>query len=192
MNSPTKAWGAARLTGALLAISAALIASVGEANPDATAANEPPAQPSAATPPQTVAQPSVAAPAGPSAIGTVTQNASPSSQADAGAQPGGIAPARATADAPSAAGKSGRKVLVDDTVTDAQLRQILGKGYRPETQAQGNAVFYCRNEHELGTRFGTKVCRTAARILQDELDSKDATAHAERNYGNRILPEPKP
>jgi hypothetical protein len=76
---------------------------------------------------------------------------------------------------------------VDDTVTDAQLRQILGKGYRAEKQARGNEVYYCRSEHELGSRFDTKVCRTAARILQDEAQGKEATTNVERTDGNRAL-----
>jgi hypothetical protein len=75
--------------------------------------------------------------------------------------------------------KPGRKVLVDDSVTGAQLKQILGKGYRPESQARGNEVYYCRSEHELGSRFETKVCRTAARILQDEVQGKEATTSVE-------------
>jgi len=75
-------------------------------------------------------------------------------------------------------------VLVDDTVTDAQLRQIRAKGYRPEAQARGNEVYYCRRERSLGTRFETKVCKTSRHILQDELQGKEVTARAERTDGN--------
>lgn len=76
-------------------------------------------------------------------------------------------------------------VLVDDTVTDAQLKQILAKGYQPESQARGNAVYYCRREHELGSRFESKICKTAARILQDEQQGKEATTNVERTVGNK-------
>jgi hypothetical protein len=69
---------------------------------------------------------------------------------------------------------------VDDTVTDAQLKQILSKGYKPSGQARGNEVYYCRRERELGSRFETKVCKTAAQILQDEQGSKEAAAHVQR------------
>ena len=69
---------------------------------------------------------------------------------------------------------------MDDTVTDAQLKQILNKRYRPESQARGNEVYYCRSERELGTRFETKVCKTAAQILQEERGGKEATTYVER------------
>jgi hypothetical protein len=77
-----------------------------------------------------------------------------------------------------------RKVLVDDTVNDAQLKQILAKGYKPEAQARGNEVYYCRRERELGTRFQTKICKTAGHILQDELDGKEETTRLEHIGGS--------
>jgi hypothetical protein len=75
-------------------------------------------------------------------------------------------------------------VLVDDTVTAAQLKEILAKGYKPESQARGNEVFYCRHERPLGTRFETKICRTSARILQDELQGKEMTTRVQRPGGD--------
>ena len=74
---------------------------------------------------------------------------------------------------------------MDDTVSDAQLKQILKRGYQPVSQARGNEVHYCRSETELGSRFETKVCKTAAQILQDEQGSKEATTDLERTGGNR-------
>ena len=73
---------------------------------------------------------------------------------------------------------------MDDTVTDAQLKQILAKGYKPETQARGNEVYYCRGEHETGSRFESKVCKTARRILQDEQQGKNATATIQQKTEN--------
>jgi uncharacterized protein len=78
-----------------------------------------------------------------------------------------------TAAQPPVANNSGKKVLVDDTVTEAQLKQILAKGYRPVTQVPGNEVSYCRGEQLSGQRFQTRVCKTARRILEDEQRSKD-------------------
>jgi hypothetical protein len=75
-------------------------------------------------------------------------------------------------------------VLVDDTVTDAQLKQILAKGYKPESQAHENEVFYCRRERPLGTRFETKICKTSRRILQDELQGKEMATRAQRTGGD--------
>jgi hypothetical protein len=88
-------------------------------------------------------------------------------------------------DARALVAKPGVRVLVDDTITDAQLKQILGKGFRAEKQARGNELYYCRTEHELGSRFETKVCKTAARILQEEQQGKEATTNVERSGGNR-------
>jgi hypothetical protein len=82
---------------------------------------------------------------------------------------------------------AGKKVLVDDTVNDAQLKQILARGYKPDSQARGNEVYYCRRQRETGSRFETKVCKTAARILQDELNGKDATGRLEQTSGNKAL-----
>ena len=81
---------------------------------------------------------------------------------------------------PPVANKSGRKVLVDDTVTEAQLKQILAKGYRPATQAPGHEVSYCRSEQLSGERFQTKVCKTARRILEDEQRGKDLIDSVDR------------
>ena len=69
---------------------------------------------------------------------------------------------------------------MDDTVTDAQLKQILSKGYQPGRQARGNEVYYCRSERETGSRFDKKVCKTAAQILQDEQGGKEATTSVQR------------
>jgi len=69
---------------------------------------------------------------------------------------------------------------VDDTVTQAQLKQILAKGYRPVAQASGNEVSYCRSEQLSGERFQTKVCKTARRILEDEQRGKDLLNSVDR------------
>jgi hypothetical protein len=67
-------------------------------------------------------------------------------------------------------------VLVDNVVSDQQLKQILALGYRPE--GHGDQVLYCRREATPGTRFKTKTCRTSARILQDEAMAKEVIKNA--------------
>ena len=104
----------------------------------------------------------------------------PPSQAPRGAVAQSPAAAPSVANAQPVADKSVKNVLVDDTVTDAQLKQILAKGYRPVTQAPGNEVSYCRNEQLSGERFQTKVCKTARRILEDEQRAKDLTSSVQR------------
>ena len=152
----------------LFAICAGVVADASAAAQNLSASDEPPA---AVAAPQAVAQP---APVAPAAAGGKT---------DSGAQ--GVATSPASADRHAIADKPGRKILVDDTVNDAQLKQILAKGYRAESQARGNEVYYCRSDHELGTRFPSKVCKTARRILQDELQGKNATTIIEHTTGNR-------
>lgn len=106
---------------------------------------------------------------------TVTESAEPPAQPS-------VSPAQTAA---PVAGKPGKKILVDDSVTDAQLKQILAKGYKPESQARGHEVYYCRRETDLGSRFETRVCRTAARILQEEQQGKEATTNVEQTPGTR-------
>jgi hypothetical protein len=153
----------------LLAICAGLVAGVSAAQ-NLSESGEPPA--AAAAPPQAVAQSAPVVPAGPSTTSAATPDPSSGGKADTGAQPGGIAK------------KPGRKILVDDTVNDAQLKQILAKGYQPESQARGNEVYYCRSDRELGSRFESKVCKTARRILQDEQQGKNATATIQQKTEN--------
>jgi hypothetical protein len=110
----------------------------------------------------------------------------------ASSDPNGVQPRPPPAQVSAVAGAQGvpvnsvkKVVLVDDTVTDAQLRQIRAKGYRPEAQARGNEVYYCRRERSLGTRFETKVCKTSGHILQDELQGKEVAARVEKDDGNK-------
>jgi hypothetical protein len=133
-----------------------LIAAAFAAHPNVSQSDEPPAQSSA-----TAGQPAAAPAASSNAAGTTGTSAG---KTDKGV----------------VVSKPGRKVLVDDTLNDAQLKQVLAKGYRPEGQARGNEVYYCRSEAELGSRFQTKVCRTGTKILQLEAQGKEATTVVER------------
>jgi hypothetical protein len=95
-------------------------------------------------------------------------------------------PTDATATTPAANATAQKKVtkvvLVDNEVNDAQLKQILAQGYRPE--GHGEKVLYCRSEAEVGTRFKTKTCRTSTRILQDEAAGKDMGRNTQKDMGN--------
>jgi hypothetical protein len=92
--------------------------------------------------------------------------------------------ASTTAEAQPVANKPGRKVLVDDTVTDAQLKQILSKGYKPVSQGRGNQVNYCRVERELGSHLETRVCKIATQILREEQGGKQAATDVQRTGGD--------
>ena len=117
-----------------------------------------PSDQSPATPPQTTATQS-------------TTTASPT--APAGNSASNSKPAEASAH---------KVVLIDNDVNDEQLKQILSRGYRPESH-NGTTV-YCRKEAPVGTRFSTKTCRTSVSILELEQRSKDATTSAQRTNGN--------
>jgi hypothetical protein len=69
-------------------------------------------------------------------------------------------------------------VLVDKTLTDGQVKQLLARGYKP--QSHGDDVLYCRREQQLGSHFETKICKTAAQIQRDELDSKETMQNMQR------------
>jgi hypothetical protein len=92
--------------------------------------------------------------------------------------PSSVTPREPVAKTP--AGKSVKKILVDDTLTDAQLKQILAKGYRPDSQVPGHEVSYCRGEQLSGERFVTKVCKTGEQILEDEQRGRDLINSVER------------
>jgi hypothetical protein len=154
-----------------------LVAAASATGQSATEANGPPPQPSAVSP-QAVPQAQGAAPADTSTTPAGTPDMRPLQR--------GIATSPITTGPKGAASKPGRKVLVDDTVNDAQLKQIRAKGYQPEAQARGNQVYYCRSDHELGSRFAAKTCKTAQRILQDELQGKEATATFQQRNEDRM------
>jgi hypothetical protein len=143
----------------------AICAGMAAGGPNVSESGEPPSQAPAIAPSQPVAQSPPVAPA-----------------PDTGAPRGSTSTSPVAAN--PVANKPGRMVLVDDTVNDSQLKQILAKGYRPESQARGNEVYYCRSDHELGSRFESKVCKTARRILQDELQGKEATTTLEQTTGD--------
>ena len=164
--------------GLLSVICAVVVADAFAADPNASNPNgRSPSQPSSVAPPEAVAQSPVPAPAASSAMSAATPDPPSIGKPDTAAKPGGMAASSVTADAQPVANKSRRKVLVlvDDTVTDAQLKQILAQGYRPEKQVFGNEVLYCRREQLTGDRFQTNVCKTAVRILEDERRGKDFT-----------------
>jgi hypothetical protein len=71
-----------------------------------------------------------------------------------------------------------KTALVDKTLTNAQVKQLLAKGYRP--QAGGDNVYYCRREPVLGSRFEHKICKTADQITRDELDAQEMTVNTQK------------
>jgi hypothetical protein len=139
----------------------------------------------AVEPDQSVSQPSAPAPAGLAGAQSLAPESSAASTTPAATAPSHAPPAKGGSDAAPTATSANRPtkiVLRDETLNGAQLKQILAKGYKPE--GSGDQVLYCRRESELGTRFKTKVCRTATVILGLELQGKDIAEHLQKDNGN--------
>ena len=128
-----------------------------------------------------IVQPAFAVP-GPTGV---DQPSNTPSELSESSPPTSAASAPAAAQAPAPTDKPAKLILVDNTLTAEQLKQILAAGYKPDSQARGNEVYFCRREHQLGTRFDSKICKTSQRILQDELSGKEMTSKAQRPAGNR-------
>jgi hypothetical protein len=147
--------------------------------------------PNAVEPDQSVSQPSATAPAGVGGARSPTAESSPASTtsaAPAETPPSHPAPGKGGSDAaptPTSASKPTKIVLQDETLNGAQLKQILAMGYKPE--GRGDQVLYCRKEPQMGTRFETKVCKTATVILGVEQQGREITERAQQNNGNPTL-----
>ncbi|MDB6100003.1 MAG: hypothetical protein JWO52_2 [Gammaproteobacteria bacterium] len=131
--------------------------------------SQPPAAADAASQPPATAQPS---PPETAAKPDTSDKASATQSSNASA---------ATADAPAVSGAM-KTVLIDKTLTNAQVKQLLAKGYKP--QGRGDEVYYCRREQELGSRFEHKVCKTADQIMRDELDAQEMTGNVQKGMGS--------
>jgi outer membrane biosynthesis protein TonB len=110
------------------------------------------------------AQPAPAAQPGPAA------QPAPAAQPDSAAQP---APAAQQAPAASSTStEAAAKAPAKETVTAAQEKNLLARGYKKETH-NGQTLF-CWKEIPLGSRFETKHCGTAQDITLQEQQGRDA------------------
>jgi hypothetical protein len=80
-----------------------------------------------------------------------------------------VKPAPATAAAPAA--KAGKTEVASALPTEAEIKQMRGRGFRPVTR-NGTMVF-CRSEGEIGTRFQRTRCSTLEDLKQAELTGKE-------------------
>jgi hypothetical protein len=119
-------------------------------------------------PPSPAAQPPAAqAPAAPSpaAQTTAAQSTAPSappSAADAKAAPGTPA---------AAAPKADKSEVVNVAATDAEIKQMRGRGYKPVNR--NGTLMFCRDEGEIGTHFQRTHCSTLDQLKQAELSGKE-------------------
>ena len=133
----------------------------------APADEPPPAAQSPAAQSPAAQSPAAKAPAGPSptAQPSPAQTTAPSaasSTSDVKSAPG-------TAAAPAA--KADKSELVNVAATEAEIKQMRGRGYKPVNR-HGTLVF-CRDEGEIGTHFQRTHCSTLEQLKQAELSGKE-------------------
>ena len=101
--------------------------------------------------------------------------------AAAAAAPSQLAPASA-ATAPPAAAPAGESPK-PAAATDPRVKQLLAKGYRPETR--NGEKLYCKTEEVIGSRIAAKrVCGTVDELQNREQNYKDAAQSAQQHQLN--------
>ncbi|MEA3138002.1 MAG: hypothetical protein QOK23_171 [Gammaproteobacteria bacterium] len=78
-------------------------------------------------------------------------------------------PASEAKEAPGA--KPVQKASETEGITDAQIKQMRGRGYKPVNR-NGTLVF-CRSEGQIGTHFERTRCNTIDELKQAELTGKE-------------------
>lgn len=158
---------------------------------DSTEPGQPASQSSSPAPADAATPSATAAPSASQATSAAAPQSAPSASAGSDANAAASNPGKSSATpsssptspaATSAADQPTKVVLVDKTLTNSQVKQLLSRGYKPESR--GSDVFYCRREQQLGSRFETKVCRSAEQIAEAERASQEATKYMQRTGGN--------
>jgi hypothetical protein len=132
----------------------------------AVLADEPPAPPAVA--PQAAAPPA-AAPQASAAQAPAPQGPALSVASSSDSKPA-PSPAPAPAAAPGAP-KIDKTELASVGPTEAEIKQMRGRGFKPVTR-NGTTVF-CREEGEIGTHFPRTRCSTLDQLKQAELTGKE-------------------
>jgi hypothetical protein len=80
-----------------------------------------------------------------------------------------VKPASGTVPAPTP--KADKSEVVDVAATDAEIKQMRSRGYKPVNR-NGTLVF-CRDEGELGSHFQRTHCSTLKQLKDAELSGKE-------------------
>ncbi|HXI47486.1 MAG TPA: hypothetical protein VNH39_02785 [Steroidobacteraceae bacterium] len=152
-----------KLAACVLVLSVGVWSAAPADEPPPPAAQPPAAQPPAAQPP--AAQPPAAQP--PAAQPPAAQ--APATQAPATQTSATQAPPPGTPSGASAKPASG--TAADVAATDAEIKQMRGRGYKPVNR-NGTLVF-CRDEGEIGTHFQRTRCSTLKQLKDAELTGKE-------------------
>jgi hypothetical protein len=132
----------------------------------------------------------------PVAQAAVTQATPPNAQATPpGAQ---AAPAPGATPAPAAAAQGAATVakvdkseIVDKAATDAQIKQMRARGYKPVNR--NGILVYCRSEGQIGTHFEKQRCNTMDELKNAELTGKEYVNSIQQQGSSTIfLKDPGP
>ena len=135
----------------------------------AALADEPP---SPATQPPAAQAPAAPSPATPSPATPSPATPSPATPSPAPSAPSSAADAKAAPGAPAApAPKADKSEVVNLAATEAEIKQMRGRGYKPVNR-NGTLVF-CRDEGEIGTHFRRTHCSTLKQLKDAELSGKE-------------------
>ena len=116
------------------------------------------------------------------AASTLTPASAAAPESEKTQAPPVVAPASAAAAPPSASAPTGESPK-PAAATDPRVKQLLAKGYRPETR-NGEKV-YCKTEGELGSRIAAKkVCGTVDEWQSRVQNYKDAAQSAQQHQLN--------
>jgi hypothetical protein len=67
--------------------------------------------------------------------------------------------------------KADKSTVVDAAPTEAEIKQMRGRGYKPVTR--NGTVVFCRSEGELGSHFPRTRCNTLKELKDSEQGGKD-------------------
>jgi glucose/arabinose dehydrogenase len=134
----------------------------------ATLADEP-QSPATQTPAAQTPGPPTPAPQTPAAQSAAQSTAAQTTAASALDSPSDTKPAPGAPAVP--APKADTSEVVNVAATEAQIKQMRGRGYKPVNR-NGTLVF-CRDEGEIGTHFQRTHCSTLKQLKDAELSGKE-------------------
>jgi len=155
-----------KLAACILALSAGVYSAAPADEPPSRAAQAPaaqsPAAPSTTAPSTTTQTPGAQTPGAQTPVAQTTAPSAPSGASDAKPAPG----------APAApAQKADKTEMANAGPTDAEIKQMRSRGYKPVTR--NGAMVFCRSEGEIGTHFQRTHCSTLDDLKQAELSGKE-------------------
>jgi hypothetical protein len=120
--------------------------------------------------------PGAPAPAPTSQTSGATPAAAPAPAAEAASPTAESKPSAAATPPASDAAGDNAKAAAD---LDKQTKRLRSQGYKPKVAKDGT-TYFCRNESQVGSRFPTERCGTAADLDRAALYGKDTTEDMQR------------